>query len=602
MPQQPMAEEAAEEHELDALHETHAMPPDDVADVVAHDEQLHRRTLRKLDFLLLPFLALLFLFNSLDKSNIGNAESAHFTTDIGLRRSDLNTAVALFFAFFVALQPAGAALGRKYGMVAWVPTCMLLWGLSTALHTWVRARWQLYVLRIIIGCLEAGFYPVTVSYLSLFYTRFEFGRRLSLFYGQAAVGGALGGIISYLVFSHFPDIHHEHGEEGDPELDQPWQSWQVLFLLEGSLTIIVAVVGYLWLPHSAETAWFLTPEERVYASSRVIRDRTPQFESYALPAEAADEEREFDEESRGLLASARPRSVSAADRVTDDRGLTPHDVVSAFLNGTIWHILAINMLAAIPVYAFQVFLPLVLAPLMPSSDPSNPEADPALVNLLTAPPYIFGAITLYLFASWSDKHRSRILPILCGLAIMVLGLILVVVLPTTAGWAVPRYIALNVLLSGTFIASPLTVAWISGNTPSPGKRALLLGINGWGNLAGVLSAMLFRPEYEASGYIVPFWWTLGSVTAAAFGYTLLWRNLKAQNARRRDILSNWDEEEIEREKADGRGPLEQNHYFVKVVTQWLKNTRRFPWAVDWLEEATQGGREGEEKITFLYGL
>lgn len=63
-------QQPAEEHELDALHETHAMPPDDVADVAAHDEQLHRRTLWKLDFLLLPFLALLFLFNSLDKSNV----------------------------------------------------------------------------------------------------------------------------------------------------------------------------------------------------------------------------------------------------------------------------------------------------------------------------------------------------------------------------------------------------------------------------------------------------------------------------------------------------------------------------------------------------
>jgi hypothetical protein len=31
---------------------------------------LHARTLRKLDFLLLPFLSLLFLFNSLDKSNV----------------------------------------------------------------------------------------------------------------------------------------------------------------------------------------------------------------------------------------------------------------------------------------------------------------------------------------------------------------------------------------------------------------------------------------------------------------------------------------------------------------------------------------------------
>lgn len=87
-------------------------------------------------------------------SQIGNAESAHFTSDVGLNKGDVNTAVALFFAFFVTLQPVGAALGRRYGMVAWVPSCMLLWGISTALHAWVRHRWQLYTLRIIIGCLE----------------------------------------------------------------------------------------------------------------------------------------------------------------------------------------------------------------------------------------------------------------------------------------------------------------------------------------------------------------------------------------------------------------------------------------------------------------
>jgi len=39
-------------------------------------------------------------------------------------------------------------------MVAFVPTCMLLWGVSTALHAWVRHKWQLFALRTIIGCLE----------------------------------------------------------------------------------------------------------------------------------------------------------------------------------------------------------------------------------------------------------------------------------------------------------------------------------------------------------------------------------------------------------------------------------------------------------------
>jgi hypothetical protein len=40
------------------------------------NEQLKRSTIRKLDYVLLPFLCALFLLNSLDKSNIGNAETA----------------------------------------------------------------------------------------------------------------------------------------------------------------------------------------------------------------------------------------------------------------------------------------------------------------------------------------------------------------------------------------------------------------------------------------------------------------------------------------------------------------------------------------------
>jgi len=90
-------------------------------------DDLDRRTKRKLDCILLPFLALLFLLNSLDKSNIGNAESAGFTSDAGLEADDLNTSMGYFFAFFVALQPVGAAFGRKFGMRRWVPGCMTLW-------------------------------------------------------------------------------------------------------------------------------------------------------------------------------------------------------------------------------------------------------------------------------------------------------------------------------------------------------------------------------------------------------------------------------------------------------------------------------------------
>ncbi|KAL5113627.1 hypothetical protein ACEQ8H_008492 [Pleosporales sp. CAS-2024a] len=549
------------------------------------EERLQQRTLRKLDCILLPCLAALFLFNALDKANIGNAESAHFSHDVGLKQSDVNTAVALFFVFFVALQPLGAVLGRRHGMRAFVPTCMFLWGLSTALHAWVRHRWQLFALRILIGCLEAGFYPVTVTYLSLFYTRFEFGRRLSLFYGQAAVGAALGGLISWAVFSRFRD----HGQPTTTTR----RPWQVLFLLEGTLTMLFAVSAYFLLPHNVESAWFLSPQERHYASSRVLQDRHVQNVRPAFSYHPNDCEQEDDQESRGLLSHPVNAPSGARHHASlDDRGVSAADVFSAVFSIKIWHLLACNILSAIPVYAFSVFLPLVLAPLTKNSNP-------ALVNLLTAPPHVCGAVVLYFFARYSDLHRIRLLPILCGLAIVVVGLTLVVILPTS--WAIARYLALNILLSGTYIASPLTVAWISGNTPSPGKRAILLGINGWGNIAGVIAAILYQPVYADSGYIVPFWWTLCSVAVSAVGYMVFLKSLQWENTTRKIIMSSWNQDAIELEKNQGRGPRALDHGWATSLADAARSAKLSSLA-DRLEYIAQDGRQGDERLTFVYGL
>jgi hypothetical protein len=57
--------------EMEDYNEIHASAAEQLPGNV---EELNRRTVRKLDLYLLPFLALLFLFNSLDRSNIGNAE------------------------------------------------------------------------------------------------------------------------------------------------------------------------------------------------------------------------------------------------------------------------------------------------------------------------------------------------------------------------------------------------------------------------------------------------------------------------------------------------------------------------------------------------
>lgn len=500
--------------------------------------KLDKRTVSKLDYILLPFVSLLFCLNSLDKTNIGNAETAGYTKDAGLDKGDINLAMACFFAVFVGLQPLGAALGRRFGMTRWVPACMSLWGLCTILHIWVSSRWQLVLLRIVIAALEAGFYPTTISYLSLFYTRYEFALRVGIFYGQAAVSGALGGVLSWAVFSAWSS------KPDSSSADSGVKPWQVLFLVEGCLTLVVAVIGFIWLPHSAGSAWFLNGAQRSWAERRIVLDREHMIKDNAQAALPDDSTDGAHERLLGEQEQLPPETMPAHYSLTEDSGLHRHDILSALLQWKIWYLLACNILSAIPATAFGIFLPLIIKQMSPDLDVS-----PAATNLLAVPPFAFGAIVLLVFTYWSDRIQRRLLPILVGLCILILGLSITVWIPPSNLQF--RYVGLCILLGGSFIASPLTVAWISNNTPEPGKRAILLGINGWGNLAGVSSVLLFTPEDAHNGYSFSFIVTLICVATSFLGYSFFMQFVKQENASRDSLVAGWSEDKQRREAQYG---------------------------------------------------
>lgn len=577
---------------------------------MATRDELSRRTVRKLDCLLLPFLALLFMLNSLDKSNIGNAETAGFTRDTGLSRSDVNDSMAVFFFVFVLLQPIGAGLGRSIGMRRYVPVCMTLWGFSTILHILVRKRWHLILLRCIIAILESGFYPTTVSYMSLFYTKYEFALRLGIFYGMTAVSGVLGGILSWAIFSHFPGDGDDSNEPTfpPPEVETvrraSWKSWEILFLVEGCMTMTVALIGFMWLPRSAESAWFFSREERVWAEQRMKLDVTDQGETSkevdeeeeqltrSLTSESREDERGTEAHDRLLQDSDNNmlrswRSNASARSITADSGLSTKDIFEAVFNYKIWHLLMINILSAIPATAFGVLLPILVKELSPSLNLSA-----AASNLLSAPPFACGAILLFAFTLWSDRSRQRLIPILWGLVILLIGLAMAVFAPVGNYWL--RYASLCVLLSGSFIASPLTVAWLANNTPEPGKRAILLGINGWGNLAGVFMSVLFTPQDRDTGYVRPFTIVFVCVLISFAGFVAFRVFLISENRYRDNVIRSWSEEEKEREQLMGDVPAGE-HWRQRV-------SRRLGVAALAKRLSLEEGRRGDEKMTYRYTL
>jgi hypothetical protein len=59
-------------------------------EAVGFDKKTTKRLIRKMDWALLPFLALLYLLSFLDRTNIGNARLAGIEKDLGMSGLDYN--------------------------------------------------------------------------------------------------------------------------------------------------------------------------------------------------------------------------------------------------------------------------------------------------------------------------------------------------------------------------------------------------------------------------------------------------------------------------------------------------------------------------------
>ena len=463
------------------------------------EKKLSRALNRKFDLFLLPFCVLIYLFNGLDRSNLGNAQTDGFTRDLELRPSAINTATSLFFCTFVPLQPLSVALGKKVGQSTYLGVIGLGWGILTLAHAWVKTEAQLIAVRLLIGVFEAGFYPTCVSYLSLFYPRFDLAFRIALFYGAYAVAGAFGGLLAYACF----------------RVDGRLHGWQYLFIVEGAATIAIALVTPFWLAKAPGEAWFLSAGEKALAERRMELD-------------------------------------SAANRDARFK-LSRRDVREALADWKLWAILPFNVLASVAPQGFTIFMPIVIKGL----GYAGPTA-----NLMTVPPYVVGAALLLVFAHSSDRRRERTAHILVGIALVLVGLVMAFSLPLTNPAA--RYGGIVVLLSGTFIAAPITVAWLAGNTPEPGKRAIVLGINGWGNLGGIIGSELFLARYGPD-YTWPLKVATGLVAVAFAGYACYYFELRMWNRYKAGKIARMTAEEIEAERTDDVRYADKKWTFVYGV-------------------------------------
>lgn len=123
-----------------------------------------RALTRKFDLRILPVLAVMYLFNSLDKSNLGNAKTNGLEKTLGLKNSQYNTILSVFFVPYVLTAPFLAILGKKYGPNRILPLMMFSFGCFTILVTATKDFGGLMALRWFLGMSESAFFPLVIYY------------------------------------------------------------------------------------------------------------------------------------------------------------------------------------------------------------------------------------------------------------------------------------------------------------------------------------------------------------------------------------------------------------------------------------------------------
>ncbi len=124
---------------------------------VAIDPAAERRLVWKFDRRILPTLAVMYLFNALDKSNLGNAKTAGLERDLGLTGDDYNRILSIFFVPYVLAGPVVGLASKRFGPQRTLPLMMLVFGFSTLMAVAVTDFGGLLATRWFLGMVRFSF-------------------------------------------------------------------------------------------------------------------------------------------------------------------------------------------------------------------------------------------------------------------------------------------------------------------------------------------------------------------------------------------------------------------------------------------------------------
>jgi MFS family permease len=208
---------------------------------------LLNNAVRKTSRRLLPFLLLMYILAFLDRANLGFAKNA-FQADTNLSDAVFAFGAGIFFIGYSIFEIPSNLILHRVGARRWMSRIMVSWGIVSALMMFAHNAATFYLLRFLLGVMEAGFFPGVIYYLTYWFPSEMRARSVGIFYFGIPMALILGGPLSGWLLEF----------DGDAGLE----GWQWMFLIEGILAVIVGVWSYWFLEDKPSDAVWLTNGEK----------------------------------------------------------------------------------------------------------------------------------------------------------------------------------------------------------------------------------------------------------------------------------------------------------------------------------------------------
>jgi MFS transporter, ACS family, tartrate transporter len=219
-----------------------------------------RRVFAKIGWRLMPVLILAYIFNYLDRNNVGFA-GLTMNQAIGLTATEFGFGAGVFFVAYCLLEvPSNIALYRV-GARVWLSRIMITWGLMSAATALAVGPNSFYALRLLLGAAEAGFFPGVAFYLGTWFPAQYRTRMIAWFMVAIPVSSVIGGPISGWLLT----MDGLAGIAG----------WQWMFILEGLPVVLIGLSLLRLLADRPEDVSWLTDDERRIVRERLAAEQRP---------------------------------------------------------------------------------------------------------------------------------------------------------------------------------------------------------------------------------------------------------------------------------------------------------------------------------------